>query len=246
MKDKLIKIAKILLKCFLGFALVIVIIISGLYIALSTEWGQQKLYDLTFDALQKTLDTRLAVKEVEADIIRGRIMLHGVELDDKDGVKMLQVDSIGTQLGLGGIFNREIYVNKLYLKGARMVLYKKTPKSAPNYQFVLDAFKKKSKQKKKTPSKPKEEPFFHIAGNMTTLYVGRTCLKWDILSAPRKGKDTIDVNHLDIQDFGVRVTGKMADEKVADLALHDLYVIEKKSGMTFSLDRVEFRAMLDS
>ena len=245
MKDKLIKIAKILLKCFLGFALVIVIIISGLYIALSTEWGQQKLYDLTFDALQKTLDTRLAVKEVEADIIRGRIMLHGVELDDKDGVKMLQVDSIGTQLGLGGIFNREIYVNKLYLKGARMVLYKKTPKSAPNYQFVLDAFKKKSKQKKKTPSKPKEEPFFHIAGNMTTLYVGRTCLKWDILSAPRKGKDTIDVNHLDIQDFGVRVTGKMADEKVADLALHDLYVIEKKSGMTFSLDRVEFRAMLD-
>ena len=163
MKDKLIKIAKILLKCFLGFALVIVIIISGLYIALSTEWGQQKLYDLTFDALQKTLDTRLAVKEVEADIIRGRIMLHGVELDDKDGVKMLQVDSIGTQLGLGGIFNREIYVNKLYLKGARMVLYKKTPKSAPNYQFVLDAFKKKSKQKKKTPSKPKEEPFFHIA-----------------------------------------------------------------------------------
>ena len=75
-------------------------------------------------------------------------MLHGVEVDDRDGVTMLKVDSIGTQLGLGGIFNREIYVNKLYLKGARMVLYKKTPKSAPNYQFVLDAFKKKSKQKK--------------------------------------------------------------------------------------------------
>ena len=245
MKEKLLRIGRILLKCVLGIVLTIVLLVGGLYIALSTEWGQQKLYEYTFDALQKTLDTRLVVKEVEADIIRGRIMLHGVELDDKDGVTMLQVDSVGTQLGLGGIFNREIYVNKLFLKGARMVLYKKTPKSAPNYQFVLDAFKKKSMQKKKTPKKPKKEPFFHIAGNMTTLYVGRTCLKWDILSAPRKGKDTIDVNHLDIQDFGVRVTGKMADEKVADLALNDLYVIERKSGMTFSLNRVEFRAMLD-
>ena len=245
MKEKLLRIGKILLKCLLGLVLTIVFIVGCLYIALSTEWGQQKLYDYTFDALQKTLDTRLVVKEVEADIITGRVMLHGVELDDRDGVTMLKVDSIGTQLGLGGIFNREIYVNELYLKGARMVLYKKTPKSAPNYQFVLDAFKKKSLQKKKEPKKPKKEPFFHIAGNMTTLYVGRTSLKWDILSAPRKGKDTIDVNHLDIQDFGVRVTGKMADENVADLALNDLYVIEKKSGMTFSLNRVKFRAMLD-
>ena len=245
MKEKLLKIGKILLKCLLGLVLTIVFIVGVLYIALSTEWGQQKLYDYTFDALQKTLDTRLVVKEVEADIIRGRVMLHGVELDDKDGVTMLKVDSIGTQLGLGGIFNREIYVNELYLKGASMVLYKKTPTSAPNYQFVLDAFKKKSLQKKKEPKKPKKEPFFHIAGNMTTLYVGRTGLKWDILSAPRKGKDTIDVNHLDIQDFGVRVTGKMADENIANLALNNLGVIEKKSGMTFSLNRVEFRAMRD-
>ena len=244
MKEKLIRIAKILLKFFLGLALTVVLIVGGLYITLSTDWGQQKLYEYTFDALQKTLDTRLVVKEVEADIIRGRIMLHGVEIDDRDGVTMLQVDSVGTQLGLGGIFNREIYVNKLFLKGARMVLYKKTPTSEPNYQFVLDAFKKKSLQKKKTPKKPKKEPFFHIAGNMTTLYIGRTSLKWDILSAPRKGKDTIDVNHLDIQDFGVRVTGKMADENIANLALKDLAVIEKKSGMTFSLNRIEFRAML--
>ncbi|MBR4522539.1 MAG: hypothetical protein IKO58_05255 [Prevotella sp.] len=243
MKDKLLRIAKIILKCFLGLALTIVLIVGGLYITLSTDWGQQKLYEYTFDALQKTLDTRLVVKEVEADIIRGRIMLHGVEIDDRDGVTMLQVDSVGTQLGLGGIFNREIYVNKLFLKGARMVLYKKTPTSEPNYQFVLDAFKKKSLQKKKTSKKPKKEPFFHIAGNMTTLYIGRTCLKWDILSAPRKGKDTIDVNHLDIQDFGVKITGKMADKDVTNLALKDLAVIEKKSGMIFSLNRVEFRTL---
>lgn len=243
MKDKLIRIGKILLKCLLGLVLAIVVIVGGLYIALSTEWGQQKLYDYTFHSLQKTLGTRLVIKEVEADIIRGRVMLHGVELDDKAGVTMLKVDSIGTQLGLGGIFNREIYVDELYLKGASMVLYKKTPKSAPNYQFVLDAFKKKSAKKKKTPQKPKKEPFFHIAGNMTILYVNRTNLKWDILSAPRKGKDTIDVNHLDIQNFGMRVTGKMADENAANLALRNLGVIEKKSGMSFSLDRLEYRAL---
>lgn len=245
MKDKFLRVGKVLLKCLLGFVLVIVLIIGALSVAISSEWGQKKLHKYTFEVLQQTLNTRLVVKEVEADIIRGRIMLHGVELDDRDGVTMLQVDSIGTQIGLGGLINREIYVNELYLKGARMVLYKKTPTSAPNYQFVIDAFKKKSLQKKKeVPKEPKKEPFFHVAGNMTTLYVGRTSLKWDILSAPRKGKDTIDVNHLDIQDFGVRVTGKMAEENIANLALNDLAVVEKKSGMTFSLSRVEFRAML--
>ena len=243
MKDKLIRTAKILLKCLVGLVLTIVLIFGGLSIILSTEWGQQKLYNYTFDALQKTLGTRLVIKEVEADIIKGRVMLYGVELDDRDGVTMLKVDSVGTKIGLGGIFNREIYVDELYLRGASMVLYKKAPKSAPNYQFVLDAFKKKSSRKKEAPKKHKKEPFFHIAGNMTILYVNRTNLKWDILSAPRKGGDTIDVNHLDIQNFGVRVTGKMDDKYVTNLALNDLGVNEKKSGMTFSLGRAEIRAL---
>ena len=243
MKDKLLLIGKVLLKCVLGIVLAVFLIVGGLYITFSTEWGQQILYNYTFDALQKTLGTRLAIKEVEADVIRGRVMLYGVELDDRDGVNMLKVDSVGTKIGLGGIFNREIYIDELYLKGASMVLYKKTPKSATNYQFVLDAFKKKSLQKKKVPKKPKKEPFFHIAGNMTILYVNRTNLKWDILSAPRKGKDTIDVNHLDVQNFGVRVIGKIAEKDIANLALRELSVSEKRSGMTFFLDRIEFRAL---
>ena len=144
---------KILLRCLLGIVLTVVIIVGGLSIVISTEWGQKKLYKYTFEVLQQTLDTRLVVKEIKADIIRGRIMLHGVELDDRSGVTMLKVDSIGTQLGLGGLFDREIYINELYMRGAKMVLYKKTPKSEPNFLFIKEAFAKKSLQKKKKAPK---------------------------------------------------------------------------------------------
>ena len=170
--------------------------------ALSTDVGQQILYEYTFRTLQNTLNTRLVVKEVKADIIRGRVMLHGFELDDRAGVTMLKVDSVGTQLGLNKIFDREITIRGLYMKGASMFLYKNRPDSAANYQFVLDALKAKSaKDKKKKAKKKKKEPFFHISADMAKLLIQRTNFRMDILSAPRKGKDTLDPNHIDIRNL---------------------------------------------
>jgi hypothetical protein len=42
---------KILLRCLLGLVLTVVIIVGGLSIVISTEWGQKKLYKYTFEVL---------------------------------------------------------------------------------------------------------------------------------------------------------------------------------------------------
>ena len=85
----LYSIIKILVRSVMGVILLVFLLVGGLLMALSTDVGQEILYEYTFRTLQNTLNTRLAVKEIKADIIRGRIMLHGFELDDRAGVTML-------------------------------------------------------------------------------------------------------------------------------------------------------------
>lgn len=236
------RLVKILVRILLALILIVSVLVGSTMIALSTEWGQQVLYDYTFRTLQNTLNTRLAVKEIKADIIRGRIMLHGFELDDQAGVKMLKVDSVGAQIGINKIFDREITIRGLYMKGASMYLYKNRPDSAANYQFVLDALKSKSakEKKKKAKEKKKKEPFFHLSTDMAALTIERTNFKWDILSAPRKGKDTLDVNHLDIRNLSFILKGNIQREYFVNVLLKDFHVAEKNSGAVFTLQKASY------
>ena len=212
-------------------------------IALSTEWGQHILYEFTFRTLQNTLNTRLAVKEIKADIIRGKVMLHGFELDDRAGVRMLKVDSVGAQLGLNKIFDREVTIRGLYMKGASMFLYKNRPDSAANYQFVLDALKSKSAEnkRKKAKEKKKKEPLFRISADMAKLLIQRTNFRMDILSAPRKGKDTLDANHIDVRNLYFTLEGNIQKEYLSDVVLKDFHVAEKNSGAVFTLQKASYR-----
>ena len=222
--------------------LLVFLLVGSLLMALSTDWGQEILYEYTFRTLQTTLNTRLAVKEVKADVLRGRIMLHGFELDDRAGVRMLKVDSVGTQLGLNKIFDREITIRGLYMKGASMYMYKNRPDSAANYQFVLDALKSKSAEnkRKKAKEKKKKEPFFRISADMAKLLIQRTNFKMDILSAPRRGKDTLDANHIDIRNLSFSLEGNIQKEYLSDVVLKDFHVAEKNSGAVFTLKEASY------
>ena len=233
---------KILVRSLLAIILLIFFSVGSLMIAMSTEWGQQLLYEYTFRTLQNILNTRLAVAEIKADILRGRVMLHGFELDDRAGVKMLKVDSVGAQLGLNKIFEREITIRGLYMKGASMFLYKNRPDSAANYQFVLDALKARSEQakRKKAKEKKKKEPFLHISADMAKLLIQRTNFRMDILSAPRKGKDTLDANHIDIRNLSFVLEGNIQKKYLSDVVLKDFHVAEKNSGAVFTLQRASY------
>ena len=169
-------------------------------------------------------------------------MLHGFELDDRAGVRMLKVDSVGTQLGLNKIFDREITIRGLYMKGASMYMYKNRPDSAANYQFVLDALKSKSAEnkRKKAKEKKKKEPFFRISADMAKLLIQRTNFKMDILSAPRRGKDTLDANHIDIRNLSFSLEGNIQKEYLSDVVLKDFHVAEKNSGAVFTLKEASY------
>lgn len=233
---------KILVRSVMAVILLVFLLVGSLLMALSTDWGQEILYEYTFRTLQTTLNTRLAVKEVKADVLRGRIMLHGFELDDRAGVRMLKVDSVGTQLGLNKIFDREITIRGLYMKGASMYMYKNRPDSAANYQFVLDALKSKSAEnkRKKAKEKKKKEPFFRISADMAKLLIQRTNFKMDILSAPRRGKDTLDANHIDIRNLSFSLEGNIQKEYLSDVVLKDFHVAEKNSGAVFTLHKASY------
>jgi hypothetical protein len=62
----------------------------------------------------------------------------------------------------------------------------------------------------------------------------------DILSAPRKGKDTLDPNHIDIRNLSFVLEGNIQKEYLSDVVLRDFHVAEKNSGAVFTLQQASY------
>ena len=140
---------KYLLIVPLGLLLIMILMIGGVALFLSTESGQQWLYDKGLQTLQETLHTRVAVERIRIHLFKGEIELDKLQVDDRQGVQMLSVDTLQARLDLRHIFQREIGLRNIRMSNATAVLYKERPDTAANYQFVIDEMR--AHKKNKTP-----------------------------------------------------------------------------------------------
>jgi len=217
-----------------GIVGVILLALSGLTLFFSTEKGQKWFYAHGISLLEEKLGTKVVVGHISVNPFTGNVTLYDTEIYDRKAVRMLSVDTLEADIYITGLLKRELSIEGIKLAGADMVIYKEYPDTAANYQFVFDAFKKKDKDKAEDRKHP-----FTLVMDIDNTEISRTRLKWDILSAPQKGGDTLDTNHLDIADFSVKFSGAMQDKKHYSVELEDLSVMERKSNI-----RIAFRDLL--
>lgn len=223
----------------LGIVAVLLLVVGGFILFMLTDTGQQWATRIYIDAVREELGTKLNVGSFRVHPISGRLSLHDMELYDKAGVKMLKVDTAEVGIDVMKLFYNEIIIDRIKLAGASSVLYKNNPDSAANYQFVVDALSKKKDKKEKKKKSP-----FKVYMDIKEASISRTDFKWDILSAPSKGKDTLDVNHIDIRNFHVTLSGSLKNKQFLKGQLKDLGIEERKSGIVLRLDRGSIDMML--
>ncbi len=158
MNKKLSLILKIL-GGIVGVLLVLLLVAAAL---LNTHSVQNKILSMATERLEEKLQTRVKIADVSVNVFTQEVSLKGLEVEDQEHRKMIELDALSVSLNLRELMARKLMISKADIEGVRAQLYK--PEDGPaNYQFIIDAFKRdKSAQKdsvqQDTASK-KKEPF---------------------------------------------------------------------------------------
>ncbi len=175
---------------FRAFAVVIlligIIVPVGLYITLSTSWAQEKLCSIAEEELSELLAT---------DVEIGRVMLHpfnrisisDVKAKDSYGQTALAVDKIDAAFELRHFLTTgHTIIDYALVDGAKMRLYKETPKSKLNIADIIERLKSDNDDNKKSD----------IDLKINTIVLLRTSISYDVLSEPNKPAGVFDKNHI--------------------------------------------------
>lgn len=91
------------------------------------------------DELKGLLHTELSVGNVDIGLLN-RIILDDVWMNDRQGRPLLKVDKLSARFAIIPILEGKITIHSIQLFGLKAQLLKDTPESAPNFQFLADAF----------------------------------------------------------------------------------------------------------
>ncbi len=194
----------LLLKILGGLLATVVVILTGLFIALNTSYVQNKLMQHATAELQDYLQTEVKIDSISVHIFGEDLLMHGLKVKDRQQRDMLELEQLGVELKLANLMKRQIYITEAQVKGLTARLYKPATDSdsVANYQFIIDAFKKNKKDAPKDsigqPKKKKEKFTFeadlieleriHLTFNDKKSELGRLVYKRN-----RKGQQHIDL-----------------------------------------------------
>lgn len=215
----------------LGIIAVLLILLIGIAYALTTDKVQQWLFQKSLTMLSEHLNTRVEADSLKVNPWEGKISLYGFDIDDLNKEKMLRVDTLRVSLSTKHLLLREIVVDELELRDASATIYKERKDSAANFQFVVDAFKKKPHDSIKKDKKKKKPLSFDLEKiNITNLH-----LKWDVRDQKRKNegrphRGAFDANHIDAQ-FDLTASLNTIKKDSLHAHLKHLSLDDKTSGL---------------
>ena len=155
-------------------------------ILLNTQMVQNKLVGIATQRLEEKLQTRVKIDEASVDVLTQEINLKGLEVEDQQQQKMLELERLSVNLDLWALLGKKLIISKADIEGVNALFYQ-TEDSVANYKFILDAFKsdKPKQEKPKEEAEKKKEPF---SFDIRHVKLGKIQGKWEMQT--KKGPQT--------------------------------------------------------
>ena len=207
----------------------VVVLLLAAMLLLSTDKVQNHLIQYAAGLLKEQLQTELSIGHVSISPIRGGVSLCDVEIEDRQGRKMFQMEKLTLGLDMGELCHKNIVIRKADVSGLKVILCKpaSASDSTANYMFLKDAFKGGHAEKKKKPIAFRIEE--------ASISVDSFCYQTDN-GKPRKNvgrphRGAFDAGHLDFHAaMKVKVRQSAADKSM-HVAISDFHVIDRGSGL---------------
>lgn len=142
-------------------ALVVVAVVV-LGILLNTSSTQNKVLQYAVEYLSDKLQTKVQADSVAFDMLKQRICLYGLDVEDQQKRPMLAIDTLAIQLDLWQLLHRNVEVETAAVYGLEAFLLKPSKEEPANYQFVIDAFRKDSVKTSPSPDAKRKTVSFDI------------------------------------------------------------------------------------
>ena len=169
----------------------------GAIALLNLPFVQRKLSALAASELRHLLQSEVSIERIDLGM-PGRIIIQGVRLKDQERNDLLQVSRLAAKFDLSPLLHRQIRISSIQLFGLKAHLLRKDSLTAPNYQFLLDAFASKDTVRKAPPV---------IDLRVNTLLVRRGQLSYQLLSAPVT-PDRFNPQRMDISNLSATLSLK--------------------------------------
>ncbi len=144
-----------LLKLIGGFLILCVILLSVAAYLLNSKSFQNRVMHFATDRLSTMLATRVSVDSVSIDVWGQSISLYGLDIEDQQERKMLQMEKLEAGINLKALWNNEVKISEAGITGLHAQLYKPNADTPANFQFIIDSLK--SQHPKKQPSESSTE-----------------------------------------------------------------------------------------
>ncbi len=118
---------------------------------------QQEIATFATELLSEKLQTRVKIERADISLFGGSVNLYGLEIEDQQQRKMLQMEKLSASMGLMALLRDSIVINDVEISGLNALLTKKTDSVPANYQFVIDAFSKKKPTADSLPPTPEKK-----------------------------------------------------------------------------------------
>ena len=197
----------------------IVAIYAAIVLLFSLPFMQRALADWTANLLSEQIGSKVTIGSVNLGFLN-RIVLNDLTLYEPNGKKMASIARASASIDLPALLSNRVDISTAQLFGTKATLYKATPDSPPNFQFIIDALTKEEEEEP-TPLN------LHIG----SLIIRHSDVTYDVKSAALQ-QGTFDPNHLNMHDFGMNVVLRCLTDDSLNVNVRRLQGQELNSGLT--------------
>ena len=148
-KRLLLRIVKVLAGCVAGLAVLLV----AAFFALNSPAMQNRLMRHATEIISEKLQTEVTIDSIAVDLPSASFRLIGLNILDQQKQELLQVHRLDAKVELWPLLKRQIVTRRLDVEQVDAVVKTATDSTPANYQFLLDAFKKKDTAEKPAADK---------------------------------------------------------------------------------------------
>ena len=165
--------------------------------------------------LASTLNTRVEIGRVDLGFLN-RLVIDNTTIYDQGGKPMVSAARLAVRIDPWQLLDGRVRISSAQVFSTHFRLYRKNAKTAPNFQFALDALASKDSTKAKTP--------LDISVNS---FIMRHCsVQYDQLDRPRT-PGLIDPNHLHITNIGTYIRLHTLTDDSLNVELNGLTACEQ-------------------
>lgn len=195
-----------------------VAVYAAIVLLFSLPFMQTALANWTASLLTAQLKSKVDIGSVNLGFLN-RIIVNDITVYEPSGKTLGTIARTSASIDLISLFSGQVDIGTAQLFGVRATLYRETPESVPNYQFIIDAF---AQEEQEEPTKLD----IHI-GSFIMRHANVT---YDIRSkAMRPG--TLDMNHLNLHDCGMNVVLRCLTDDSINISVKRLKAKELNSGL---------------